>query len=128
MPGGVRRRAARPTDPLIEVYLQAAGGGRATGSTGARAGNGGFVYAALRLPYGATLTLEIGQAGQQAVQTPGLAGGGSGGGRCAVYLGPAAALSALLAVAGAGAAGGVYVDKNYDISVEKKKDEKPDDT
>ena len=34
----------------------------------------------------------------------------------------------LLAVAGAGAAGGVYVDKNYDISVEKKKDEKPDDT
>lgn len=33
----------------------------------------------------------------------------------------------LLAAAGAGAAGGVYVEKNYDISVEKKKDEKSDD-
>lgn len=44
---------------------------------------------------------------------------------CGIVL---ASSGCLLAVAGAGAAGGVYVDKNYDISVEKKKDEKPDDT
>ena len=43
---------------------------------------------------------------------------------CGIVL---ASSGCLLAVAGAGAAGGVYVDKNYDISVEKKKDEKSDD-